>query len=454
MREYDVIVIGAGPGGLSAARAAKAAGAQRVLVIERDKQAGGILNQCIHDGFGLMRYHEILTGPEYAALELRAALESGVEILTGAMVTDLTAERRVTAVTRNGLQRFLAGAVVIATGCRERTRGAISVPGTRPAGIYTAGAAQRLMNTANIMIGKRVVVLGSGDVGLIMSRRLTLSGARVICVLEIMPQPCGLERNISQCLNDFEIPLFVSRTVSRIYGKDRVTGVDTIAVDASRRPIPGTERHIDCDTLLLSVGLIPENEIAAKADVQTDPRTNGVVTDEYLQSSVPGIFVCGNARQVMDLADFVSMQGETAGENAARFVAGRELKIAAAEAHNQMKKGFPTPNSVTCILCPKGCTVQCNEDGTATGNRCPRGAAYIEQERRAPMRVLTASMRDKSGRAIPVKSSAPLPKSELLHAAQALRNIPLSVGHRPLHTVVVSDLLHLGIDIVTTAEAE
>lgn len=453
MRKCDVVVIGGGPGGLSAACAAKAAGAETVLVIERDKQAGGILNQCIHDGFGLIRYQKMLTGPEYAALELHAALTSGAEVLTGAMVTDLTADHRVTAVTRDGLQRFLAGAVVIATGCRERTRGAISIPGTRPAGIYTAGAAQRIMNISNIMIGHRVVVLGSGDVGLIMSRRLTLSGANVLCVLEMMPQPCGLERNVSQCLNDFDIPLYVGRTISRIHGKERLTGVDTIAVDAAQQPLPGTERHIDCDTLILSVGLIPENEISAKAGAEIDPQSNGVVTDKYLQSSVPGIFVCGNARRVMDLADFVSEQGAAAGANAARFAAGQFLKPAAIERHNQIKKGFPAPDSVTCILCPRGCSVQYGEDGAAFGNCCPRGAIYAQQERSTPKRVLTASMRDTNGRTVPVKSSAPLPKRDLLRAAQELRHVTLAARHRPLNVVVVSNLLNLGIDILTTAES-
>ena len=222
-----MVIVGAGPGGLSAACAARAAGAETVLVLERDEQTGGVLNQCIHDGFGLVRYREMLTGPEYAALDRRAAIASGAEILTGAAVTGLTADRRVTAVTREGLRRFHAGAVVIATGCRERTRGAISIPGTRPAGIYTAGAAQRLMNISNIMVGHRVVILGSGDVGLIMSRRLTLSGAQVLCVLEMLPQPCGLERNISQCLCDFNIPLYFSRTVSRVCGSDRMSGFES-----------------------------------------------------------------------------------------------------------------------------------------------------------------------------------------------------------------------------------
>ncbi len=454
MREYDVIVIGAGPGGLSAACAAKSAGAETVLVLERDRETGGILNQCIHDGFGLSRYHKMLTGPEYAALERRAARVSGVEVLTGATVTNLTADREVMAVTRDGLQRFHAGAVVLATGCRERTRGAISIPGTRPAGIYTAGAAQRLMNISNIMVGRQVVILGSGDVGLIMARRLTLAGARVICVLEMMPQPCGLERNISQCLNDFGIPLYVGHTVSKIYGQDRLTGVGVAETDGLHQPVCGTERRINCDTLVLSVGLIPENELAAKAGAAVDPRHNGVMTDQCLQSSIPGIFACGNARRVMDLADFVSEQGAAAGKNAALFGKGRPLEAAGSEGKNRMRKGFPDPNSVTCILCPRGCALRYHGNGEVSGNRCPRGEEYARQERDAPLRTLTASMRDTKGCAVAVRSSAPLPKKELLRAARELRRITLTAEQRPINTVVVSDLLHLGIDILTTAETE
>lgn len=452
VRNCDVVIVGAGPGGLSAACAARAAGAETVLVLERDEQTGGVLNQCIHDGFGLVRYREMLTGPEYAALDRRAAIASGAEILTGAAVTGLTADRRVTAVTREGLRRFHAGAVVIATGCRERTRGAISIPGTRPAGIYTAGAAQRLMNISNIMVGHRVVILGSGDVGLIMSRRLTLSGAQVLCVLEMLPQPCGLERNISQCLCDFNIPLYVSRTVSRVCGSDRLTGIETVETDSDHRPILGTQRYVACDTLILSVGLIPENELAAKAGVRIDSQSNGVVTDKYLQSSVPGIFACGNARRVMDLADYVSVQGAAAGRNAALFAKGRPLEPAGDEGKNQMRKGLPTPNSITCILCPRGCAMQCSEDGQVKGNGCPRGAAYARQERSAPKRTLTASMRDTAGRAVPVKSSAPLPKEELLRAVQELHSVTLPAEKLPLHTAVISDFLHLGVDILTTAE--
>ena len=449
MKLYDVVIIGGGPGGLAAAKGAKEAGAQRVLVLEREDRSGGILNQCIHDGFGLVRYKTMLTGPEYALRARQEALDAGAEILTGAMVTDLTSDRVVTAVTRKGLLQIKAGAVVLATGCRERTRGAIAIPGSRPAGIYTAGAAHNLMNTKNLMVGKQVVILGSGDIGLIMARRLTLEGAQVLCAAEMNPVPSGLERNVSQCLYDFGIPLYLRCTVTNIFGKKRLEGVELSQLDEAGQPIPGSQRVVACDTLLLSVGLIPENEVAAQAGVRLDSKTNGAVTDEYLQTSVPGVFACGNSRKVLDLADFVTVQGLTAGRNAAAFLLGRPQEPMPPETSNAMAKGLPQPGTITCILCPKGCRIRTVADGKVTGNGCPKGEEYALQEQKSPRRVLTTTLKRADGSLLPVKTSQAVPKEHLLDYMDRLRKITLPATSLPCGTVVLRDPFGIGVDVVT-----
>ncbi|MCR4905352.1 MAG: NAD(P)/FAD-dependent oxidoreductase [Clostridiales bacterium] len=332
MAAHKLIIIGGGPAGLSAAVAAVDAGLapEDILVLERDSEPGGILNQCIHAGFGLHRFGEELTGPEYSGRYIAMARERGIPILCNAMVLSLTDDRRVTFVSpETGYTTVEAEAVILAMGCRERTRGALSIPGTRPSGVYTAGCAQRYINIEGYMPGRRVVILGSGDIGLIMARRMTLEGAKVLAVCEIMPYSGGLARNIVQCLDDFGIPLKLSHTVVQIHGRDRVEGVTVAAVDEAngRRPIPGTEEYFACDTLLLSVGLIPENELTRGAGITLDRMTNGASVNQFRETSAPGIYACGNVLHVHDLVDYVSEEADTAGRAAAARILGNAAPV-------------------------------------------------------------------------------------------------------------------------------
>ena len=324
MMEYDIVVIGGGPAGMAAAISAKKTGIDSILILERDTRIGGILLQCIHNGFGLHYFGEELTGPEYAARFSDEVKQLGIEYKTDTMVLEVSQNeniRNVTAInTIDGLMHIKAKAVVLATGCRERTRGALIIPGTRPAGIFSAGAAQRFVNIDGYMPGRKVVILGSGDIGLIMARRLTLEGAEVKLVCEVMPFSSGLRRNIVQCVENFNIPLKFSHTIVKIHGKERVEGVTVASVDSNRKPIRGTEEYIECDTLLLSVGLIPENEIALGCGIAIDSATSGPVVNEHMQTSVKGIFACGNTVHVHDLVDYVTAESLRAGENAAKFV--------------------------------------------------------------------------------------------------------------------------------------
>lgn len=318
---YDLVVIGGGPGGLAVAIEARNNGVENILVIERDKELGGILQQCIHNGFGLHEFKEELTGPEYAERFIKKLKEKNIEYKLDTMVLEVTPEKIVHAInTVDGYMMIEAKAIVLAMGCRERTRGAISIPGERPAGVFTAGTAQRFINMEGYMVGKKVLILGSGDIGLIMARRMTLEGAEVQAVVELMPFSGGLARNIAQCLNDYNIPLYLSHTVVDIKGKERVEGVTIAKVDENRRPIPGTEIEYECDTLLLSVGLIPENDISRKTGIVIDRRTSGPVVNEMMETSIPGIFACGNVVHVHDLVDFVSAEARKAGKAAAKFV--------------------------------------------------------------------------------------------------------------------------------------
>jgi len=335
MKSYDIVVIGGGPAGLAAAAAAKRSGIDSILILERDKELGGILNQCIHNGFGLHTFKEELTGPEYAHRFIEQVQELNIEYCLNTMVIDISHEKVVTAMNREeGLFEIQAKAVILAMGCRERSRGALNIPGYRPAGIYSAGTAQRLVNMEGFMPGHEVVILGSGDIGLIMARRMTLEGAKVKVVAELMPYSGGLKRNIVQCLDDFGIPLKLSHTVVEIRGKERLTGITLAQVDGRGKPIPGTEEDYDCDTLLLSVGLIPENELSRGMGVDIEPITSGPSVNESLETNIDGVFACGNVLHVHDLVDYVSEEAAVAGENAAKYVkgilpanSGKEIKL-------------------------------------------------------------------------------------------------------------------------------
>ena len=321
MTSYDIVIVGGGPAGLAAAVSAKKAGTDSILIIERDKELGGILNQCIHNGFGLHTFKEELTGPEYAYRFIEQVYDLGIEYKLDTMVMDISHDKVVTAMNRTeGMFQIQAGAVILAMGCRERPRGALNIPGYRPAGIYSAGTAQRLVNMEGYMPGREVVILGSGDIGLIMARRMTFEGATVKVVAELMPFSGGLKRNIVQCLDDYGIPLKLSHTVVDIEGKERVKAVTIAEVGPDMKPIPGTEERYTCDTLLLSTGLIPENELSRGAGVEMNPVTSGPIVNEILETNIPGVFACGNVLHVHDLVDYVSEEATRAGENAAKYV--------------------------------------------------------------------------------------------------------------------------------------
>ena len=334
--KYNVVVIGGGPAGLGAAVEAKRNGAKDVLIIERDRELGGILNQCIHNGFGLHEFKEELTGPEYAHKFIEMVKEENIEYMLDTMVLNISEDKTIEALGEEGIINIKADAIVLAMGCRERTRGAIDIPGYRPAGVYNAGAAQRLANMEGYMVGKEIVIYGSGDIGLIMARRMTLEGAKVKAVVEINPHSSGLTRNIVQCLDDFGIPLMLSTGITHIDGKERVKGVTICKLDENRNPIKGEEEYISCDTVLLSVGLIPENELSAEVGVELDRKTSGPIVNNSMATNIDGVFACGNVVHVHDLVDFVTKESKIAGKNAALYVLnklnkGQEAKTVAGD---------------------------------------------------------------------------------------------------------------------------
>lgn len=464
----DLVIIGGGPAGMAAAVSAFEKGITDILILERDKELGGILNQCIHNGFGLHTFKEELTGPEYAARYISMVYEKKIPYMLHTMVVDLRGGDPciVTAMNQEkGLFEIEAKAVVLAMGCRERPRGAMNIPGSRPSGIYSAGTAQRFVNIEGRMPGKEVVVLGSGDIGLIMARRMSLQGAKVKMVAEIMPYSGGLKRNIVQCLDDFGIPLKLSHTVTRIHGKDRIEGVTVSKVDENLKPIPGSEEYVSCDTLLLSCGLIPENELSESAGASMDPVTSGPVVNARLQTTAEGVFVCGNVLHVHDLVDNVSKEAVEAGANAAAYVKEKNKdwgeavrpKIPA-KTKSVIPEDRDAGRTLICIGCPNGClvTVDKNPDGSLsiTGNTCKKGEEYARNEVTAPKRTVTSIVRVSGGKnpVVSVKTKEEIPKEKIAACMEEINRTvlkaPVSLGQ-----VVIADVADTGVDIVATADA-
>lgn len=463
----ELIVIGAGPAGMAAALSAYAKGVKDILILERDGKLGGILNQCIHNGFGLHMFDEELTGPEYAGRYARQVTEKQIPYLLDTMVVDVQGGSPcvVTAMNRDkGLFRIEAEAVVLAMGCRERARGSLNIPGDRPSGIYSAGTAQRFVNIEGRMPGREVVVLGSGDIGLIMARRMSLQGARVKMVLEIMPYSGGLRRNITQCLDDFGIPLRLKSTVSAIHGKGRIEGVTVVKVDEHQTPIPGTEEYVTCDTLLLSCGLIPENELSRQAGTKMDAATGGPVVNARLETTVPGIFACGNVLHVHDLADHVSEEAQRAGAFAADYVKGHREDFGEAvrpeipaKTRSVLPEGRDPEKTLICIKCPAGCLITADQtkDGelVITGNSCSKGEEYARNEMTAPMRTVTSLIRVSEGeeKVVAVKTREEIPKQKIRECMEEIRHARVKAPVRA-GEVLIDNVAGTGAAVIATAD--